>query len=467
VLHQTMSEVLLGADLEPAVEALRAVREQEEWNGEMKHRTRQGAELTVQSRWTLVRGRGGVPKAILVVSTDITEKKRLEAQLLRAQRLESIGTLASGLAHDLNNVLAPIMMATHVLQEEAADDAARAWVQTLNTCARRGADIVRQVLLFARGVEGSRVVLHPKQLLEEMDRIARETFPKSIEIVARSCKQPLLFEGDATQMQQVLMNLCVNARDAMPDGGTLSLSLENVQLAADGVRVHPRAHAGDYVLFTVSDTGTGIAPELLDKIFDPFFTTKPIGHGTGLGLPTVLGIVENHGGFVLVESRVGRGTVFRVYLPAARLTQRRAAAEEGASAAPQGRGERILVVDDEAAIRKITYLMLTRNGYDAFLAADGREAVELFRQHQDAIKLVVTDLMMPKMNGPATIRALREIRPDVRTITITGMGEENKLGLARAAGSDDFLSKPFTSEQLLQKMAKLLNPSSLPGSVGS
>lgn len=457
VLHKTMSEVLMGPELEPAVDALRAVREKENWIGEMKHRTRQGAEITVQSRWTLVRERNGAPKAILVVSTDITERKHLEAQLLRAQRLESIGTLASGLAHDLNNVLAPIMMATQFLEDEAIDDSTRTWVRTLDTCSRRGADIVRQVLMFARGVEGARLVLQPKHLLQEMERIARETFPKSIEITIQYCKQPWLVLGDATQIQQVLMNLCVNARDAMPEGGVLKLGIDKAELDAESSRIHPKAHPGPYVVLSVADTGTGILPELIDRIFDPFFTTKPIGQGTGLGLPTVLGIAESHGGFVLVESRTGKGTVFKVYLPAAKIDLNQVTARPEKVQLPKGNGELILVVDDEPAIRKITYVMLTKNGYEAFLAANGREAVELFKQHKDTIKLVITDLMMPKMDGPATIRALREIRPDIKTITITGLGEEKRLSEAKAAGSDEYLNKPFTSEQLLVTMSKLLN----------
>jgi PAS domain S-box-containing protein len=455
VLNKTMSEVLLGNDPEPAAEAMRVVREKEDWTGEMKHCTRQGADLTVQSRWTLVRDRNGKPKAILVVSSDITERNRLEAQLLRAQRLESIGTLASGLAHDLNNVLAPIMMATQFLMDETTDDTTRTWVQTLDTCSRRGADIVRQVLTFARGVEGQRLTLQPKHLVQEMERIIRETFPKSIEVAISFCKQPWMIRGDATQMQQVLMNLCVNARDAMPDGGTLTLSVDKAELNGEALSIHPKAQCGRYAVISVADTGTGIAPELMDKIFDPFFTTKPLGYGTGLGLPTVLGIVENHGGFVVVESQPGKGTVFKVYLPAAQLEKPSKAAPQEV-AVPKGKGELVLVVDDEPSIRKITYVILTKNGYEAFLAADGREALELFKQHQDAIKLVVTDLMMPKLDGPSTIRALHEIRPDIKTITITGLGEENRIGEAKAAGSDDFLNKPFSAEQLLLKIHGLL-----------
>jgi PAS domain S-box-containing protein len=456
VLHRTMSEVLLGTDLEPTVEALRTVRDREDWTGEMKHRTRAGNEIVVQSRWTLVRERNGDPKAILVVSTDITEKKRLEAQLLRAQRLESVGTLASGLAHDLNNVLAPIMMATQFLTDEATDEATRTWLQTLTTCARRGADIVRQVLMFARGVEGLRIIQQPKHLVQEMERIARETFPKSIEIVTDICKQPWPIVGDTTQLHQVLMNLCVNARDAMPDGGTLTLGVSSVRLDEHALRTHPKAHPGPYTVLSVADTGTGIPPGLMDKIFDPFFTTKPLGEGTGLGLPSVMGIAESHGGFVVVESEINQGAVFRVYLPAAPIEKKDASAKAEDVVLPKGNGELILVVDDEPAIRKITQVILTKSGFQTLLAVDGREAVELFKQHKSAIKIVITDLMMPKMDGPATIRALRKIRPGIKTITITGLGEETRVAEAKAAGCHAFLNKPFTSDQLMIEVGRLL-----------
>ena len=474
---RTMSELLLGEDGKVAAEAFRAVQDREDWAGEMQNLTRAGGKLTVQSRWTVVRDRAGVPQGILVVNTDHTEKKRLEAQLLRAQRLESIGTLASGLAHDLNNVLAPIMMSVHMLKEEATSDTMRTCLETLETCAQRGSDIVGQVLLFARGVEGSRVPVHPKHLLTDIQRIVRETFPRSIRVESVIAKQPALVECDATQLQQVLMNLCVNARDAMPQGGTLSLRSEVVKLGdaergtvntergpgsgghlgGEGVfSLHPKARAGSYVVLSVADTGTGIAPEVMEKIFDPFFTTKPLGHGTGLGLPIVMGIAENHGGFVQVESKVGVGTTFRVYLPTAVSEQEKLVGPRGGADLPQGHGETVLVVDDEPAIRRIVDVILSKNGYRTVVAADGREAVALFHQHKDEIAVVVSDLMMPYQDGPTTIRAIRQVKRAVRVVAITGLGEEVRMAEAKAAGAEVFVKKPFTAGQLLTTMRDLL-----------
>jgi PAS domain S-box-containing protein len=454
---KTSSELLSsGTSTTQLTHALEGVREHGQWNGELRQKTREGRELVIQSRWTVVNERKGAARAILVVNTDITEKKKLEAQLLRAQRLESIGTLASGLAHDLNNVLAPILMTVSFLKEEIEDETISGMIHTLETCARRGAHIVRQVLMFARGVEGLRVLLQPKHLLEEMERIGRETFPRSLHIQTQICKQPWLITGDSTQLQQVLMNLWVNARDAMPQGGTLTARVENVTVGPEELQSHPKAKPGPYVAISVTDTGTGIAPDLMDKIFDPFFTTKPIGQGTGLGLPTVLGIVESHGGFLHVESELGKGTVFKVYLPAVPAEKERAPNETESSSLPRGNGEIVLVVDDEPAIRDIASHILASHGYRPLTACEGNEALALFEQNRDRVKAIVSDLMMPRMDGPTTIRSLRKIKPDIKTVMITGLGEEGRVAEAKAAGSDLVLSKPFTAEQLLTALKQLL-----------
>ena len=435
--------------------ALHAVQHHDEWAGEIKQRSRDGKDLIIQSRWTLVREPDGKPKAILVVNSNITEKKQLESQLLRGQRLESIGTLASGLAHDLNNVLAPIMMAVQFIKDNTEDEGMKACFQTLETCSRRGADIIRQVLMFARGVEGERILLNPKHLIQEMQRIATETFPRSIEISTRISRNPCVLLGDATQIQQVVMNLCVNARDAMPQGGVLTIGLDKKELDAAGAAIHPKAKPGSYVVISVTDTGTGIPPELVDKIFDPFFTTKPLGQGTGLGLPTVLGIAENHGGFVHLETKPGAGTTFFVYIPTAPgevMGENAGRSQEQA----KGKGELILVVDDEPSVRKLASAILTRNGYRTVTAAEGREGIKLFEQHRQNIRLVVSDLMMPQLDGPGMLRGLREIEPGLKSIIITGLGEENRIAEARAAGADLILNKPFTAEQLLTDVKQLI-----------
>ena len=453
---KTTNELNLHVDRSECLGAMQAVQTKDEWIGEMKKRTRDGRELIVQSRWTLVRDSQGRPQGVLVVGTDITEKKRLESQLYRSQRLESIGTLASGLAHDLNNVLAPIMMAVHFLKEEAKNERTRTWVQTLEACSQRGANIVKQVLMFARGAEGTRVVLQPRHLVTEIERITRETFPRSIHTQTRVCKNPPLFTGDSTQIQQVLLNLCVNARDAMPAGGTLTLAISRAEIEGEAVRINPKAKPGPYVVLSVTDTGTGIPPELMDKIFDPFFTTKPLGQGTGLGLPTVMGIVHGHHGFINVESKPGAGTTFQVYLPAEMTEKAGPTSDTSTFRLPRGNGELVLVVDDEPAIGEIASVILRHNGYRTLVAADGHEALAIFREKNGEIKVVVSDFMMPRMDGPSTIREMRRIQPDIQTIIITGLGEDGRIAEAKAAGTNTVIAKPFTAEQLLSAIHPLL-----------
>ena len=310
--------------------------------------------------------------------------------------------------------------------------------------------------MFARGVEGERILLNPKHLIQEMQRIANETFPRSIEINTRISRQPCVLLGDVTQIQQVLMNLCVNARDAMPQGGMLTIGLDKKELDAAGASIHPKAKPGQYVVISVTDTGTGIPPELVDKIFDPFFTTKPLGQGTGLGLPTVLGIAENHGGFVHLETKPGAGATFFVYIPAAPGNPE-GERIGGISVQGAGKGELILVVDDEPSVRKLASAILTRNGYRTITAADGREGAKLFEQHRKNIRLVVSDLMMPQLDGPTMLRGLHEIEPDLHSIIITGLGEENRIAEAKAAGANLILNKPFTADQLLASVKQLID----------
>jgi two-component system, cell cycle sensor histidine kinase and response regulator CckA len=455
--HKTISELLPNHDPLESTSALQAVQHHDEWSGEMKQKSRDGRELTIQSRWTMMRERDGKPKAILIVNSDITENKRLENHLLRAQRLESIGTLASGLAHDLNNVLAPIMMAVQFIKDNSEDAGMKACFQTLETCSRRGADIIRQVLMFARGVEGQRILINPLHLIQEMERIAKETFPRSIEVNTSTPRKPCILLGDATQVQQVIMNLCVNARDAMPRGGTLTISLKKVFLDEVGMQIHLKARIGEYVVISVNDTGTGIPPEHLEKIFDPFFTTKPLGQGTGLGLATVMGIAENHGGFVHLETQAGVGTTFNVHFPAAPGEAKLAAKTPGLDETSRGNGELILVVDDEPAVRKLACAILNRQGYRTITAGEGREGMVVFGEKRAEIRLVISDVMMPQLDGPGMLRELKQIQPDVKSIIITGLGEENRIADAQAAGADVVLQKPFTADLLLMSVKQLLS----------
>jgi PAS domain S-box-containing protein len=425
------------------------------WHGDVRQKRRGGEEVIVESRWTLVRDEKDEPTSILVINTDITEKKRIEAQFLRAQRMESIGTLAGGIAHDLNNVLSPILMAIEMLQLKIEDESGRQLLEILRSNAERGGNMVRQVLSFARGVEGERVSLQPKHLVKEIVKIMKETLPKSIEIVYQIPDDLWIISADATQVHQVLMNLCVNARDALPNGGSITIKAENVFLDENYARMHLEAKPGRFVVITVSDTGTGMAPDVLSRIFEPFFTTKDMTKGTGLGLSTALTIVKSHGGFVNVYSEPGKGSQFAVYFPSLEIEEQ-AALGLTVTDLPLGHGELILVIDDEESIRQITGSTLETFGYKVLIAADGTEAIPLYAQRGHEIAVVLTDMLMPFMDGPATIRALKKMNPNVRIIAASGLTAGHKPGEANLEGVKWFLSKPYTAERLLKAIAEAL-----------
>jgi PAS domain S-box-containing protein len=433
--------------------ALGAVLEKEEWSGELKQQSRSGSAVIVQSRWTLVRGGAGQPRSILVISTDITEQKKLQTQFLRTQRLESIGTLASGIAHDLNNVLAPIMMSVNLLQESVVGENDAKLLETLRLSAERGADMVKQILSFTRGQEGSRCLVNIKHLVNDLAKILRETFPRMIQIETRSAKDQWAVMADATQMHQVLMNLAVNARDAMPQGGKLTIETENIVLDEHYARLHIDAKPGLYMALTVADTGSGIPADIIEKIFDPFFTMKAPGKGTGLGLSTTLSIVKNHGGFINTYSEVGKGTRFKIYLPAIETSHNSSEAEVKFEP-PRGHGERILVVDDERAFQEISKAIFSQYGYRVLTASDGAEALAIFAQHKGEIDVVVTDMMMPFLDGQATIRALQHMDPGIRIIAASGLAENEVI--AQRFNNAVFLPKPFTTERLLCTVDQVL-----------
>ncbi len=447
-LHQN-SDFLFPTGLEQVLAA-------GQWCGELKTEDKAGRKLAIQSRWLLLKNSAGTPTAMLVVDSDITEQKKLEARLLLAQRMECVGHLASGIAHDLNNILAPITMASGMLREELQGHPSLRLLNTIESSARRGASVVRQVLAFGRGQGGEKQPLQLHHLIKEMAYICRETFPKSITLDTARCAPdlwPVL--GDATQLNQVLMNLCVNARDAMPEGGSLSLGADNLQADVRTAAGLGLPQPGPYVLLSVSDTGAGIAPENLAKIFDPFFTTKALDKGTGLGLATVYGIVKTHQGAIQVESQLGVGTRFNVYLPAA-VPEAAKPPEPEARKACQGNNELVLVVDDEENIRQTMVRVLETHGYRTQAAADGAQAIALYARQPGLIHLVLTDLMMPNMDGVAAIRCLREMNPQAKIIVTSGLGSNILVTEAMALGANAFLPKPCSAASLLETVRDVL-----------
>lgn len=452
---QVADALLYPEGYTPLKEAWQAVMTTGEWTGELKMSPRNGDELTVESRWTLVRDRAGEPRSVLAINTDVTERKKLESQFLRSQRMESIGRLVGGIAHDLGNLLVPILLGVRVLSQRYKDDAKTArTLEMIQKSAQRGSDMVKQVLAFARGVEGERVPVDLAQVIGEVDRITEETFPSTIRVEIDVEEKLWQVKGDATQLQQVVMNLCVNARDAMPDGGRLRIEANNFFIDENLSRMNLEAKPGPHLKVTVSDTGTGIPQDVLDKVFEPFFTTKTEGQGTGLGLSTVYSIVKSHGGFVGVYSEPGEGTSFTVYLPASEKLE--SIEVRGYSDLPRGKGELILVVDDEPNILETTREALEEVNYRVITAANGLEAMAQYQAHSNELAAVITDLMMPEMDGITAIRKLKQRRPNLPIIAASGL-TGTKATESVEAGAEMCLSKPFTAEKLVGTLHDVLN----------
>ena len=400
---------------------------------------------------------GGRYAGAVHIVSDITERKNLERQFLRSQRLEVLGALAGAIAHDLNNILAPIVMVVPLLKEDQPSARMASNLDLIQSSAQRATAIVRQLMAF--GLVGQQVTLHLKHVLFDLCNLIRETFPKHITLACAEASNLWPLTADPTQLHQVLLNLCLNARDAMPQGGTLRIAAANLQVDDHFAAMVANARPGAFVHLQVSDTGTGIPPEHLDKIFEPFFTTKKEGHSTGLGLATVQRVVHGHRGFIQVRSRVGHGAIFHVYLPASPEAAAPAKAAWPALA-PAGQGQLILVVDDEEHIRRVTQKTLLRHGYGVVTACDGAEAVALFTQRQGEIKAVITDLLMPTLDGVYLVRMLARMAPALPVVLSTGVAtdpaQQEKLAELRQLGVSVFLNKPYSTEELLQAMSTVL-----------
>ena len=386
---------------------------------------------------------------------DITERQKQERLAQRSQRLEAIGTLAGGVAHDLNNAIAPIMMGLQLLKLEYPKESKI--VDLFEISARRGADMVRQLLAFAKGAEGERVSVPLHRLVRELENLMKGSFPKNLRLAIRCDPNLPTVLGDATQLHQVLLNLCVNARDAMPHGGTLKLEAERVEVDAAYASSIPDATPGSYLALRVSDSGTGIPPEILDRIFDPFFTTKGPEKGTGLGLSTCMGIVKGHGGFLHVYSQPGQGSTFTAFLP----VDPAGGSAEPVTQAPgdfRGQGETILFVDDDTAVRELGRAVLRHLNFTPVTATDGADGVIQAAQHRTKLRAIITDLHMPRMDGLAFVREVRRLLPGIPIVVASGRMDDAEDSELNALGVTNRLDKPFTQAQLAEALKNLLAP---------
>ena len=421
---------------------------------EYRIRHRDGSWRIFQSIGKSMIEAGGRVK-IVVNSRDVTESRLLEAKFLRAQRLEAVGTLASGVAHDLNNILTPVLMVAGLLKETLVKPRDRDLLSMVERSAKRGAAIVSQLLTFSRGIEGAKANLQPRYLIKEVGNLIQETFPRNIALVQNIPDDLWDILVDATQLHQVLLNLCVNARDAMPEGGTITVKAANVDLVAAQIEAHAEVRPGPYLEITVTDSGCGIPTDIINRVFDPFFTTKEMGKGTGLGLSTVLGIVKSHQGFVTVESQPGNGTSFHIFLPALGTAEE---ARKSLTAPPMlvGNGEVILLVDDEQPILDALRGILEKQRYRVLTANNGQEAIRVFIEHSEVIHLIVTDLMMPVMDGVSLIKTLRVIKPSVLAMAMTGLEQEDRQVELASLGVTEIVAKPFSPVSFLQALHRVL-----------
>ena len=453
VFGQRLDQLELGFDPTRFAAARAQLLATGEWRGDFRLRTRTGETVLVESTWSLVVENDGRPRSVLYIDTDVTERKKLETQLLRAQRMESIGTLAGGVAHDLNNVLTPILLSFELLAAKATSDEDRRLIEKTKASATHGAALVQQLLAFARGAAAKRVRIEPATALADLVPLIRQNLPSSITLSLPSAERAWPIQADATQFNQVLINLCINARDAMPQGGRIEIQTQNLTVDSAVANVNPGTRPGPFVRISVNDNGLGIAPSILDKIFDPFFTTKAAGKGTGLGLSMVAGILKSHGGFVQVESEAGRGSSFHLFFPA--FPEPAPAVREETPAPARGEGEGILLIDDEPVVRDTLQLLLQRAGYRVFPAGDGRSGIGEFDQRKDDISLVITDMMLPDQIGTQVVRSLRQRDATIPIIAISGMmGSGDFDELLQLKPPVECLAKPLSPANLLSAVRR-------------
>jgi nitrogen-specific signal transduction histidine kinase/CheY-like chemotaxis protein len=403
--------------------------------------------VLVESTWSLVVENDGRPRSVLYIDTDVTERKKLETQLLRAQRMESIGTLAGGVAHDLNNVLTPILLSIELLAAKATSEEDRRLIEKTKASATHGAALVQQLLAFARGADAKRTRIDPATALADLRPLIRQSLPSPIHLTLPDDDTIWPIQADATQFNQVLINLCINARDAMPHGGKIEVATENITIDAALAGVNPGTRAGPFVRISVMDTGTGISPGIIEKIFDPFFTTKAAGKGTGLGLSMVAGILKSHGGFVQVESEPGRGSKFHLFFPA--FPDPTPIIRDDTPPPARGEGEGILLIDDEPIVRDTLQLLLQRAGYRVFPAGDGTSGIAEFQKHRSEVSLVITDMMLPDQIGTQVVKTLRQLSPRIPIIAISGMmGSGHFDELLQVKPTVECLAKPLSPTTL-------------------
>ena len=433
------------------------VRSGNVFRGIIMNRKKNGETLIIEEVLTPLRdGSEGITHFISTFR-DITERRRLESELQQSQKMDAIGRLAGGVAHDFNNLLLVISAyAELMLDSLVAEDPLRRNVAEIMTASRRAADLTRQLLAFGRKQMQSLQILDLNTVIGEITTMLPRLIGEDIELLFTPAQNLAKVKADPVQIEQVVMNLAANARDAMPGGGTLSIETATLRVDESYVQRHSIVPPGDYVLLTVTDSGQGIAAKHLAHIFEPFYTTKEAGKGTGLGLATVYGIVKQNGGFVWVYSELGLGTTFKVYLPQVQSLSSEIVITKPAESSPRG-CETLLLVEDEASVRQAARQFLTRSGYTVLESTDGEDAIRAAREYRGPIHLLVTDVVMPRMGGPTLAERLTDERPDMKVLFVSGYAENTVLQHGKIDVRTRFLQKPFSLKTLARKVREVLD----------
>lgn len=427
------------------------------WNGELKAVRKDGKEITVFMSTSTVKDEEGQPVVVVAVLSDITLRKQLEAQLRQSQKMEAIGQLAGGVAHDFNNLLTVIEGYIDLLKSKLnGNSSVESYIKQMKKATERAVSLTRQLLTFSRRQVVQPKIIDVNKTIKELSKMLNRLIGEHIELITNFDPDLWRINVDPSQFEQIVLNLIVNARDAMPEGGELTIETEQIKLDKNYQRFHPDVKPGDYVLIKVSDTGVGMSEEVQQRIFEPFFTTKEKGKGTGLGLATVYGIIKQNNGHITVQSELGKGTTFSVYLPAIKAKTYQET-DESVNTKLRGRGQQILVVEDEYLVRELICDTLRNLGYNVLEAANGEQALKVFEQHANEIDLVLTDLIMPGMNGKKLADQLKREKPDVRLLFMTGYDDNAISKQGMIAEDIDYISKPFAPAKLARKLDEVFS----------
>jgi PAS domain S-box-containing protein len=454
--NMSLLDVDQGEEKEKRIEHFRQWGGGGRYHGNWKHRKKDGKILEVESVSHELNYAG--QRVRLVVAQDISARHLLEQQFRQAQKMEAVGRLAGGVAHDFNNLLMVIKGHTELLRNAISPtDQFSKKIEQIERAADRATSLTRQLLAFSRMQVLQPRVMNLNEVVEDMGRLLPRLIGEDIDLEIRTAKNLGAIKADASQMEQVIMNLVVNARDAMPNGGRLLIETSNEDLDSAYNAVHPVVRQGSYILLAVSDNGTGMDAETQAHIFEPFFTTKPQGKGTGLGLATVYGVVKQSGGFVWVYSELGKGTSFKIYLPRVDQPVVKSGLTQFVSDVPRGT-ETILLAEDEQDVREVAKEFLESGGYTVIEARDGAEALQLEETHEGAIGLLITDMVMPGMNGQELAGRLQQKRAGLQTLYMSGYSERAAAESAQGDSSIRLLTKPFSRSALLRTVYEILNP---------